>query len=113
MKAMWVVTMVADAEQGGALARLLVEEGLAGCVQVGGAVRSHYRWEGRMEEAVEHAVWIKTTEERWEALRERVVQWHPYECPEVLAFRVDDGHGPYLEWLARGCGGSVPPEPGS
>lgn len=86
------------------LARALVEERLAACVNLLGGVRSIYRWQGAVEEAEEVACLIKTTRDRFEALRARVVELHPYEVPEVIALEVALGHAPYLEWLAAAVG---------
>lgn len=82
------------------LARMLVEERLAACVNVVPRLRSIYRWEGRVQDDAEAMLVIKTRAGLFEALRERVVALHPYTCPEVLALPVREGHGPYLDWLA-------------
>lgn len=82
------------------LARALVEEKLAACVSLVPQVRSIYRWQGAIEEADEVLCLVKTTRERFEALRARVIALHPYEVPEVIALDVAAGHPPYLDWLA-------------
>lgn len=81
------------------IARALVEEGLAACVNVSGEVRSIYRWRGSVEEAGERLLVIKARADRLEALAARIVALHPYEVPELLALPVARGLGPYLEWL--------------
>lgn len=81
------------------IARALVEEGLAACVNVSGEVRSIYRWRGSVEEARERLLVIKARADRLDALAARIVALHPYEVPELLALPVARGLGPYLEWL--------------
>jgi periplasmic divalent cation tolerance protein len=81
------------------LARALVEEGLAACVNRLPGVRSTWRWEGAIQDASEVMLVIKTVEARFEALRERLVALHPYELPEVIAVKVAAGLAPYLRWI--------------
>ncbi|MFN3295801.1 divalent-cation tolerance protein CutA [Caldimonas sp.] len=81
------------------LARQLVEESLVACVNLLGAAQSIYRWQGRVEEAGECVMLIKTTRAAWPRLKERLPQLHPYEVPELLALEVADGHAPYLAWV--------------
>jgi periplasmic divalent cation tolerance protein len=94
-----VLITAPDAEQAGRIARQLVDEGLAACVSVVPQVRSIYRWEGRVEEGAECLMLAKTREDAFEALRARVVALHPYQCPEIVALPIAEGHAPYLEWL--------------
>lgn len=81
-----------------ALAKQLVDEGLCACVNVVPGVRSFFRWEGKVDTTDEHLLIAKTTAAA--ALRERIVQLHPYEVPEVLELAVDGGLPGYLRWLA-------------
>lgn len=82
-----------------ALARSLVDEGLAGCVNVVGGVTSVYRWEGVVQEDDEALLLIKTKAALFDALARRVVELHEYDVPCVVALPVLDGHAPYLRWL--------------
>jgi periplasmic divalent cation tolerance protein len=84
-----------------ALARRLVEEGRAACVNQLPGVRSTYRWEGRVEEADEALLLVKTTLDGYPALAARVRELHPYEVPQLLALPVAAGDEPYLQWLKR------------
>jgi periplasmic divalent cation tolerance protein len=82
------------------IARALVEERLAACVQVGGAaVESLYWWKGKVERAREIPMWAKTTQRKLSALVRRVEELHGYDVPEILAVRVMAGSKKYLEWL--------------
>jgi len=81
------------------IAKTLVEEQLAACVNLVPGVRSIYRWEGKLSDDEETLGIIKTTRERFDALRARLVELHPYELPEVVALAIADGHAPYLAWV--------------
>lgn len=83
-----------------ALARTLVDERLAACVNVLPAMQSIYRWEGAVEEAAERQLVIKTTAARVEALQARLHALHPYDVPEFLVLPVTGGSEGYLRWLS-------------
>jgi len=86
----------AEAER---IARALVEEELAACVNLLSPIRSIYRWEGKVEQSDEVLLVAKTTAESFERLRARVVELHSYECPEVVGWSIEKGHEPYLRWI--------------
>ncbi len=88
-----------DAQTAGRIARALVEEKLAACVNRVPGVASIYRWQGAIHDDAEVLLLIKTTRERFEALRARLVELHPYAVPELVALDIADGHAPYLDWL--------------
>ena len=81
------------------VARTVVSERLAACVNLVPAVRSIYTWEGKLQDDTETLAILKTTAERYVALSRRIVELHPYEVPEVIALPVLDSHAPYLTWL--------------
>jgi periplasmic divalent cation tolerance protein len=81
------------------IARALVEERLAACVNVVPGVMSVYRWKGAVEQEAELMLVIKTIGERVEPLKARLVELHPYELPEVVVIPIGGGHAPYLAWL--------------
>lgn len=88
------------------LGRAVVNERLAACVNVLGGVGSVYRWQGEVQEDDEGLAMIKTTEDRLDALRRRVLELHPYDEPEFLALRVDRGSPSYLAWVAGAVAGT-------
>jgi periplasmic divalent cation tolerance protein len=90
-----------DTEKAAALARALVDEALAACVNIIPGVKSIYRWEGRVQEDDEVLCLIKTRPALFERARARILALHPYEVPEILAFAVDDGSPAYLDWLRK------------
>lgn len=92
---------VASPEDAERVARALVEERLAACVNVVPGLVSYYRWKGRVERDDELLLVIKTARPRVEAMRARLVELHPYEVPELIVLPVQGGHPPYLAWLAE------------
>lgn len=88
-----------DAATGERIGRAIVQENLAACVNILPGVLSIYRWQGEIETASEVLLLLKTTAARIDALRERIVELHPYEVPEFLAVDVADGLPSYLEWV--------------
>lgn len=88
-----------DPETGESIAGRLVEERLAACVNVVPGLRSVYRWRGAIEVDAEVLLLIKTTAARFDALRERVRELHPYEVPEIVATTVVQGSDAYLQWV--------------
>jgi periplasmic divalent cation tolerance protein len=82
-----------------AIARTLVRERLAACVNVVGPVRSIYRWKGAIEDAREYLLIIKTRARLFARVERRVRELHSYETPEVLAIAPSAGSAPYLSWL--------------
>lgn len=93
-----VLTTVPDAACGEAIARTLVDERLAACVNVLPAMTSIYRWKGAVETATEHQLLIKTTGERVQDVEARIAELHPYELPEVLVLPVERGSR-YAAWV--------------
>ena len=81
------------------IARLLVGEKLAACVNKIEGVTSTYRWEGEVQVDTEDLLIIKTTTDRRLELRGRLVEVHPYSVPEVIELPIVAGHAPYLAWL--------------
>lgn len=81
------------------LARALVSERLAACVNLIAGVRSVYRWKGEICDDPEVLLVIKTSKEKFDQLKARVLELHEYEVPEVIALPIVDGHAEYLSWL--------------
>lgn len=86
----------AEAEQ---IAHSLIDERLAGCVQIVGPITSVYRWEGKVETSEEWQCVIKSRADLLGRLQETLRRLHPYQVPEMLALPVLDGNADYLQWL--------------
>jgi periplasmic divalent cation tolerance protein len=88
-----------NAESAQSLARTLVDEELAACVTMLPGARSIYRFEGKVREEEEVLCFVKTHPALFERLRDRIVALHPYDIPEILAFKVHDSSRAYIDWL--------------
>jgi periplasmic divalent cation tolerance protein len=96
-----VLVTTPTSEAAAEIARALVEEGLAACGNVVPAIRSIYRWAGEIHDDAEALLVIKTERRVVPGLKARLQELHPYQVPELLVLPVEDGLGPYLEWIAR------------
>ena len=97
-----VLVTCASAAEARRIARALVEQRLAACVNVLGApVRSTYRWKGRVETAAERLLIIKSSRRRFGALRREIERLHSYDVPEFIALPIAAGSPAYLSWLAE------------
>jgi len=81
------------------IARALVEEQLAACVNILSPIRSIYRWQGQVADDREWLLLIKTRAERFAAVESRVKALHSYQVPEVIALPIVAGAEGYLRWL--------------
>ncbi len=93
-----VATTVETREQAEALARQMLEQRLAGCVQIT-QCNSMYHWQGNVEKSDEFLCVMKTRDDLFDRLQAAITQAHPYEVPEILATPVLKGNKSYLEWL--------------
>ena len=100
-----VFVTVPDVQAGAGLARVLVGEQLAACVNILPGVRSIYTWKGEVKDDGEALCLIKTRAELFTALEARLCSLHPYEVPEILGVTPALGNAPYLRWLAEATGG--------
>lgn len=98
-EALLVLTNCPDDAVADRIARTLVEQGLAACVNRPAPVASIYRWRGAVERATETPLLIKTTRERYTAVEQAIRALHPYELPEIVALDIVAGFAPYLRWI--------------
>jgi len=96
-----VLVTAPDSACAESLARALVEERLAACVNVVPGVRSFYRWEGSVQDDAEFLLVAKTRAAHLDALAARVEALHPYDLPEVVALAATGGSNAYLDWVLR------------
>lgn len=101
MDALIALCTCPDAAIADRIARTLVAERLAACVNRLAGVESTYRWNGEVQVDEEVLLVIKTSRARYAALEDRLVALHPYEVPEVIAIPIGEGYAPYLAWIAR------------
>ena len=89
----------ATADEALAIARTVVEERLAACANVLGAMTSVYRWQGQVMQDAEVALIVKTRAGLVQALTARIQALHSYECPCVVALGIEGGNAAFLDWI--------------
>lgn len=94
-----VVTTTEREEHAAEIARVLVDQRLAACVQVAGPITSTYRWQGAIETSREWQCTAKSRRDLFERIDETVRRVHPYDVPEILAVPILAGSRAYLQWL--------------
>ena len=102
MAVILVVTNLPDSDSAFNIARHLVQLRLAACANVLPGVTSFYEWEGKLEEAREHTLIVKTVRARYDDVERAILERHPYSLPEIVAVDVTGGLPGYLEWVERG-----------
>lgn len=95
-----VLTNLPDAASAERIARRLVEQRLAACVNILAPCTSVYRWNAAIETAAEVPLLIKTTRARYAELQDVLAEAHPYELPEIIAVPLEAGLPGYLAWVA-------------
>lgn len=96
----FVVSTCPNDEVAKKLANQIVDEGLAACVNIVPGVISVYKWQGQKEQDSEVILFLKTTQDKVEALKDFVFREHPYELPELIAVPIKDGLSGYLDWIS-------------
>ena len=81
------------------MAQVIVEGKLAACVNVLPAVRSCFRWEGKLKWSEETLMLVKTTRGRFNQLQDQIKEMHTYEIPEIVAVGIDDAFDRYIQWI--------------
>lgn len=99
MDALFVYMTAGSVEEARRIARALVEERHAACVNLVEGMRSVYRWQGAVEEASEVVMIAKTTAAGFDRLARRVRELHSYDCPCIVALPVQGGDSGYLDWI--------------
>jgi periplasmic divalent cation tolerance protein len=94
-----VLSTTGSEDEARKIARHLVERQLAACVNIVPQIESIYSWQGKVESSQEWLLLIKTTAERFPAVRDALLQLHSYELPECIAIGVEDGSANYLQWI--------------
>lgn len=96
-----VLTNVPDRTVAEQLARALIANRAAACVNILAGCSSVYRWNGAVEQACEIPLLIKTTQAAYPRVEQTIRELHPYELPEIVAVPVVAGLPAYLDWVAR------------
>lgn len=101
MQPVFLYITAASTEEAATLARTLVEERLAACVNILGAIASFYWWEGAVQQGAETALIAKTRDDLIDAVTERIKSLHGYTCPCVVALPVAGGNEDFLAWIGE------------
>jgi periplasmic divalent cation tolerance protein len=99
MDAISVYIVAADMAEANRIAEVLIQDRLAACVNILGAIRSVYRWQGAVERADEIAMIAKTRADLFESLAGRVRALHSYHTPAIVAWPIIAGDAAYLDWI--------------
>ena len=102
--ALLVFTTLPSADKAAEIAKLLVDEKLVACANLLPAIRSIYRWQDKVVDEGEILLLIKSSEDRFEAIRSRIRSLHSYQVPEVISIPIIAGDAEYLHWLDKAVG---------
>jgi periplasmic divalent cation tolerance protein len=94
-----VLITAGDGEEAGRIARHLLDERLAACVNMVAGLDSHFWWRGKLDEAKETLLIVKTRGGLLPEIIEAVKEVHSYELPEIIALPIVGGSPEYLEWI--------------
>lgn len=81
------------------LATALIKNRLAACVNIIGGLRSLFKWQGKLDEAQEVLLIVKSKKEKFNKIAKLVKSLHSYEVPEIIAIPIASGFKPYLKWI--------------
>ena len=81
------------------IAQKLLEQKLIACANIVGPISSHFHWDGKVEQAEEFLVLMKSRSDLFEEISETVGKLHSYEVPEIIALPIMAGSKAYLDWL--------------
>ena len=96
-----VLSTAGSEDEARKIAHHLVENQIAACVNIVPAIESIYRWQGKVESAREWLLLIKTTADKFPAVRDAIRQLHSYDLPECIAIEIEGGSREYLEWIGE------------
>lgn len=102
-----VLSTVSNDVEAEKIARKLVDDQLAACVNIVGPVKSIYRWKGEVHHDEERLLIIKTVRDRFERVRIAIGEMHTYELPEAVAIPIEAGDEMYLNWITDHSSGVV------
>ena len=100
-KSIIVLTTTPDLEHADNLARQLLSDLLAACVNISPPVQSVYYWDNKLQHDTEYLLIIKTAEKCYQALEQAIQKYHPYDIPEIIAIPIQQGLSSYLDWINK------------
>ncbi len=96
-----------DKETAKKIAHRLVQDGLVACANIVPSISSIYFWKETVEESAEVLAIFKMTAACFAQFQERLRALHPYDVPEIIRLKIDEGSPEYLRWIAESCGRTV------
>ncbi|RMF92129.1 MAG: divalent-cation tolerance protein CutA [Candidatus Schekmanbacteria bacterium] len=99
IKLILVLTSLDSEKKAREIAETLVKEKLAACVSLFSDVESFYFWEEKLCREKEIFLFIKTREDLFNHLKERLLEIHPYETPEIISLNIDNFYEKYAKWV--------------
>ena len=100
-----VMITTSSREEAEKIAKALLEKKLIACANIFGPASSRFWWQGKIDEAEEYVVFMKTEEALFEEVAKHVKRLHSYEIPEIIALPIIKGFKPYLEWISNSLAG--------
>jgi periplasmic divalent cation tolerance protein len=94
-----IFVTAASEQEAAAIGKAVVEEGLAACANIIPAIRSIYRWKETIWDERESLIIIKSRDDLFDRIRNRVKELHSYEVPEITAIKLEQGDPAYLQWI--------------
>jgi periplasmic divalent cation tolerance protein len=80
------------------LAKVLIAENLIACANIF-KLDSVYTWKSKLEETIEYGAFMKTRKELYGEVEKRILELHPYDCPEIIQIPISEGNSKYLSWI--------------
>ncbi|MEM3695103.1 MAG: divalent-cation tolerance protein CutA [Candidatus Bathyarchaeia archaeon] len=94
-----VIVTAANKTEAEKIVQTLLSERLIACANIIGPAHSLYWWQGKIENAKEHIILMKTRKSLFSKLSEKVKAIHSYQIPEIIAVPITEGFKPYIKWL--------------
>lgn len=94
-----ILVTAASKEEANFIGKNMVEERLVACVNIVPGVRSLYVWKGKLYDEGEVLLIMKSRQGLFDKIKDRVIELHSYEVPEVIALPVVGGSEDYLKWM--------------
>ena len=96
-----VYITASNKEEACRIGKALVEEKLAACANIVPEMNSIFYWEGKLNEASESILIVKTSEERLQELIGRVKELHSYDVPAIVVLPIFDGNPDFIDWVKK------------
>ncbi len=95
-----ILVTAASRRESKKIAKHLVEQKLAACVNISAPIESIYRWQGKVSDEKEFLLIIKSTRELFEEVKSAILKVHSYTTPEIICLPIVDGSSEYLQWVS-------------